>query len=196
MVILKIIGVIILVFIVLLILLLISNVTYRVKFDFEKNNIIFNLKIGLFFSIISIILKGSSKDSHLYVRILFFTRMLNMNSRKDKVCNRIIYKFSHIIQGIKKFYECKDFIVKIISIIKPKYVRVEGRYGFEDPCITGMLSGVFSVICPLFPKNSIRVSPDFFNEVLNLYVDVGGKCRIILLVITLFKAFSVKGIKK
>ena len=193
MVILKIMGAIILI---LLIFLLISNVTYRGKSTFEENNIIYNFEIGLFFNIISIILKGSNNDSHLSVRVLFFTKKLNINSKKDKMQDESTYKFSHIIQGIKKLYECKDSIIKIISITKPKYVKIEGNYGFSDPCMTGMLCGIFNMIYPFFPKSSIRVSPDFFNEVFNLHLEVRGKCRIVLLAITLFKVFHISCIKK
>ncbi|ADK16381.1 MULTISPECIES: DUF2953 domain-containing protein [Clostridium] len=196
MIILKVMGSIILILIILLIFLLISNVTYRGKSTFEENNIIYNFEIGLFFNIISIILKGSNSDSHLSVRILCFTKKSNINSKKDKIQDESTYKFSHIIQGVKKLYEYKDSIIKIISIIKPKYVKIEGNYGFDDPSMTGMLCGVFNVIYSFLPKNSIRVIPDFFNEVFNLHLEVSGKCRIILIVITLFKVFHISCIKK
>ncbi len=196
MVILKIMGAIILILLILLTFLLISNVTYRGKSTFGENSIIYNLEIGLFFNIISIILKGSNNDSHLSVRVLFFTKKLNINSKKDRTQDDLPYSCSHIIQYIRKLYECKDSIVKIISIIKPKYIKVEGNYGFSDPCMTGILSGIFNMIYPFFPESSIRVSPDFFNEVFNLHLEVRGKCRIVLLAITLFKVFHISCIKK
>ncbi|OAA91820.1 DUF2953 domain-containing protein [Clostridium ljungdahlii] len=196
MIILKVMGAIILILVILLIFLLISKVTYKAKSTFRENNIIYNLKIGLFFDIISIILKGSNNDSHLSVRILFFTKKLNINSKKDRTQDDLSCSCSHIMQYIRKLYECKDSIVKIISITKPKYVKIEGNYGFDDPCMTGMLSGAFNVIYSFLPKNSIRVRPDFFNEVFNLYVEVSGKCRIVLLAITLFKVLHISCIKK
>lgn len=196
MIILKVIGAIVLILVTLLIFLLISSVTYRAKSTFRENNIIYNLKIGLFFNIVSIILNGNNDDRHLSVRILFFTKKLNINSKKDRTQDDLPCSSSHIVQYIRKIYECKDSIAKIISIIKPKYVKIEGNYGFDDPCMTGILCGVFNVIYSLLPKNSIKVSPDFFNEVFNLHLEVSGKCRIVLLAIKLFKVFHISCIKK
>ena len=37
-------------------------------------------------------------------------------------------------------------ISRVLNIAKPKYVHLYGTYGFDDPSLTGMVSGAAAIV--------------------------------------------------
>ena len=90
-------------------------------------------------------------------------------SKKESKPRRNIGK-NLIIELFKYF---KD----IINIVKPKYFRISGVYGFEDPSLTGMLLGVISIIKGAVPKAQIYVDPVFEEETINIEAEIYGDIK-------------------
>jgi len=59
----------------------------------------------------------------------------------------------------------KDQLVVFIKHIRPRKIKGDIHFGFEDPATTGYITGVLGVIYPMLPKK-LAIRPDFENEVL------------------------------
>lgn len=64
--------------------------------------------------------------------------------------------------------EIKEYFKRMLGILKPKYIHLYGTYGFDDPSVTGMISGVAGIIKGMFPHARVSLSPDFTQEILEL----------------------------
>ncbi|MFL0194737.1 DUF2953 domain-containing protein [Clostridium sp. WILCCON 0269] len=198
MIVLKIIGSIILLFIIFLILIIISNIKYKIKLIYVEYKINYNIKVNALLNIISITGKGNDENIELFIKLVFLKKKLKINYKENKCDKKFIkskYKEEYntdessfdILNGIKKVYTYKDYLIKVISIIKPEHVNMEGIYGFEDPYITGIFSGFISATSLIFPGNSIRLSPNFSEKFFDLHIKVNGKLKIMTLILLIFK---------
>ena len=79
--------------------------------------------------------------------------------------------------GKKLIIELFNYFKDIINIVKPKYFRIRGVYGFEDPSLTGMLLGVISIIKGAVPNAQIYVEPVFEEETINLEAEIYGDIK-------------------
>ncbi|MBX4264628.1 DUF2953 domain-containing protein [Clostridium estertheticum] len=76
-----------------------------------------------------------------------------------------------------------NYFKDIIRIIKPKTVKVNGFYGFEDPSLTGMLCGIIPLISNLIPKSDINLQPVFDDEIIEIECDLHGKISLLAAII-------------
>ena len=56
----------------------------------------------------------------------------------------------------------------MLNIVKPKYIHFYGTYGFEDPSVTGIVSGAAAVIKAMLPHAKVGLYPDFTQEIIDL----------------------------
>ncbi len=97
----------------------------------------------------------------------------NEKSLKDKIAD-IIEKIKYV-----KNYPNKKLMInitlkhifKILKSFKPKYVRIKGKYGLNDPADTGQILGIISILNS-FRYFNIDLQPDFDNECINTEVDL------------------------
>ncbi|MBU3154868.1 DUF2953 domain-containing protein [Clostridium estertheticum] len=80
-----------------------------------------------------------------------------------------------------------NYFKDIIRIIKPKTVKVNGFYGFEDPSLTGMLCGIIPLISNLIPKSDINLQPVFDDEIIEIECDIHGKISLLSAIIKTLK---------
>ncbi|MBX4268320.1 DUF2953 domain-containing protein [Clostridium estertheticum] len=80
-----------------------------------------------------------------------------------------------------------NYFKDIIRIIKPKTVKVNGFYGFEDPSLTGMLCGIIPLISNLIPKSDINLQPVFDDEIIEIECDLHGKISLLAAIIKTLK---------
>ena len=96
------------------------------------------------------------------------------------------------IHLIKEFLEIEDNrkgigrvyagLKKTLKHILPYKVKGFVRIGLDDPCNTGYLLGVLSMVYPIY-ADKIQIIPDFQEEVLEGQVDAKGRIRAFTLLI-------------
>jgi hypothetical protein len=72
---------------------------------------------------------------------------------------------------------CKKQIRQILRHLLPTRLKVRGNYGFEDPSLTGKITGVRCALPPRLQKD-IRVQPHFQEECLDGEVVLQGRIRL------------------
>lgn len=70
--------------------------------------------------------------------------------------------------------EITGYFKRVLGIIKPKYLHLYGTYGFEDPSVTGTLSGAVGIVRSMVPHARIFLTPDFTREVIELDICAEG----------------------
>ena len=92
----------------------------------------------------------------------------------QKICDKIKLlseKKEKIMEAVsdevhkKAFIKTKNEVFKLLRRWKPKKLKADIHYGFEDPCLTGQVLAGLSVIYP-FVGEHLEVEPDFENKVL------------------------------
>lgn len=75
-----------------------------------------------------------------------------------------IYYYEQKKEVIQYF---KKLLIRIIKAIKIKKVNLDFEYGFNDPCLTGKVCGIISIILPIFSKKNIyniKLMPNFEEQ--------------------------------
>ncbi|MCB2352927.1 DUF2953 domain-containing protein [Clostridium estertheticum] len=103
------------------------------------------------------------------------------NSKKKSSFNIRDYIEREFINDLINYF--KD----IVNIVKPKTVKINGFYGFEDPSLTGMLCGIIPLISNLIPKSDINLQPVFDDEIIEIECDVHGKISLLSTIIKTLK---------
>ncbi|MBU3184778.1 DUF2953 domain-containing protein [Clostridium estertheticum] len=80
-----------------------------------------------------------------------------------------------------------NYFKDIINIVKPKTVKINGFYGFDDPSLTGMICGIIPLISNLIPKSDINIQPVFDDEIIEIECDVHGKISLLSAILKTFK---------
>lgn len=109
------------------------------------------------------------------------------------------------IHLIKEFLEVEDNrkgigrvyagLKKTLRHILPYKVKGVVRFGLDDPCNTGYLLGVLSLVYPVY-ADKIQIIPDFQEEVLEGQVDAKGRIRAFTLLIIGIKLILDDNFKK
>lgn len=95
-------------------------------------------------------------------------------------------------EGIKKIWLS---IKKVVKHIIPKKVKGEVHFGTGDPCSTGEVLGVISLTYHLYQK-SVKILPDFNEEILEGYLNAKGRIRLFTLAIVCIKLLLDKNFKQ
>ena len=118
--------------------------------------------------------------------------------KKESVLKKIKYTFQNICDKIKMLKQKKDKVEtflknethksafkklwkeigKLLKSLKPKHLKVNAHFGFEDPSITGKVLAVLSILYPFYGDN-IKIQPDFENVVIEGDLYLKGKIRVI-----------------
>ena len=84
--------------------------------------------------------------------------------------------------GKKLIIELFKYFKDVINIVKPKYFRISGVYGFEDPSLTGMLLGLISIIKGAVSNAQINaqiyVEPVFEEETIKVEAEIYGNIKV------------------
>lgn len=92
--------------------------------------------------------------------------------------------------------EIFKYFKDIINIVKPKYFKISGVYGFEDPSLTGMLLGIISIIKGAVPKARIDIEPDFEEEFISIEAEIYGDIKVSLVCYRTLKLIIKKEVRK
>jgi hypothetical protein len=95
--------------------------------------------------------------------------------QKHKENKKSEKKSDKIIEILKN----KDKIIKLINSIKVYKFVIEGTYGFDDPSITGMVSGFIYSLYGIKFLDINNLSPQFTNEEFNLSARITGQVSVL-----------------
>lgn len=131
---------------------------------------------------------------------VFSKELIEDNERKEKKPDK---KEKSKKKSKSKRSFGKDLILEffkyfkdIINIVKPKYFKISGVYGFEDPSLTGMLLGLISIIKGAVPKAQIYMEPDFEEEFINIEVEINGDIKVCVICYRTLKLIIKKEVRK
>lgn len=125
-------------------------------------------------------IKVQSEEAIMCIRILGFKKTINI-SKIDKNRSKVKKKPKEKPKekNYSRNYLESDFLkcalkssIKVLNHMKPKKFVVEGRIGFEDPYITGIVCAISNVLCKELKKANIKVYTVFDEEIFE------GKCLI------------------
>lgn len=71
--------------------------------------------------------------------------------------------------------EILEYVKTIFRLTKPRYLKLSGTYGFEDPALTGMTYGLICVIRGCIPQAKLDFYPCFTDAVLELDLKTEGE---------------------
>lgn len=87
-------------------------------------------------------------------------------------------------------------IKKVLNHTKPKVVTGYVEFGFDDPCTTGEVLGLASVLYAFLNLKRFRIYPDFENEKFETQLDAKGRIRGITLIKLVVKLLRDEHFKK
>lgn len=94
----------------------------------------------------------------------------------------------------KAWNTVKRQVMKLLSTLKPKTLKVNLEFGFEDPYHTGKVLAVLSMLYPFFAEN-MNIQPNFEEQILKGDAIVQGKIRSIHLVLAGVKVLLDKHVR-
>ena len=75
------------------------------------------------------------------------------------------------------FQHCIKELKRLFKLLKPKIIKGELEYGFCDPCYTGQVLGILSILYP-YLGNNLNITPNFHEKVFKGNCFVKGKLRV------------------
>lgn len=113
-----------------------------------------------------------------------------LSEKKDKITEALTDEVHQ-----KAFHKVKTEAFRLLKRWKPKRIHANIHYGFEDPCMTGQVLAVLSVIYP-FIGDHLRVQPDFEQKVLEGSAEIRGGIRVVPVVCLIWNLLWCKEVRK
>ena len=92
------------------------------------------------------------------------------------------------------FQILKEHIFYLLHHIRPRKAKGNLHYGFEDPSLTGQLSGILYLLLPA-RWNCVVLQPDFENQALEGELYLAGHIRVCHIVKVALQIFFDKKLK-
>lgn len=116
-------------------------------------------------------------------------KMKALMVKKDKLSD-----FIHNEIHKKAFIQLKNEAFHLLRRLKPRKLKANIRYGFDDPCTTGQVLAGLSIAYPFIGKHTVII-PDFEHKVLEGDLYVKGKIRGIYFMILVWNLFWCKAVR-
>lgn len=143
-----------------------------------------------------------SKRKSLKQKILYTWQKIydKMNKIRQKIKDifKNIKKYVGILQSeeFKEAFDlCKDSIIRLFCMIKPRKVKIQGTAGLGSPDKTGYMCAAIGVISPFF-KKQIQIVPDFDSFTIEGKAIIKGRIYLFVVLIIAMKLFFDKNIRK
>lgn len=141
------------------------------------------------------------------------------NSKREKKTkkkvSKIRYKFQELCDKIRKIKQTKDVVVtflvddihqdvwrqlkreliRILVYLKPKKIKGNLIFGFEDPYKTGVVLAVLSVLYPVYQEN-VNIYPDFEEQIIKGDLMIKGRIRIFFFVKVIVRLLLNRNVRK
>ena len=89
----------------------------------------------------------------------------------------------------------KNELIRILKALRPRKYRINLIYGFDDPALTGKVTGVLAMLFLKAGKKAEFI-PDFDNKVLEGDIYLKGRIMGITLLIVLWKLYFNKDFRR
>ncbi|MHC1721078.1 MAG: hypothetical protein AB9844_10525 [Clostridiaceae bacterium] len=100
------------------------------------------------------------------------------------------------IYGIQFLEEMLSLVKEILSVLKPKEMKVTGCYGLDDPANTAAASYIINLIIADIPWTLIELNPVFDSEIIDLKISISGRIVLIILLCILIKYILKEEVRK
>jgi len=112
-----------------------------------------------------------------------------------------------VLLRIKDAYEYPDreavvsltagLIKKILLAVKPKYIDIEGEFGFDDPSETGIVLGIYEAAAGIAGlRREVRLNGNFNEKIFLINAKVKGKMILAKIIVPLIKYLMQKPVSK
>lgn len=161
-----------------------------------------NACVKLLFGLVKLIISREKESSKVKMQISLCGINISMADKKkfktrETKKSEIKEKSSKKIQFNKNLFNILcNYTKEVLNIIKPKYIKADGIYGFEDPSMTGILSGLISIINTAYPNNNINLFPRFEEEVYHIELEIMGKILGFIIIFKTIHLLMKKDIRK
>ncbi|MBZ9607921.1 DUF2953 domain-containing protein [Clostridium estertheticum] len=105
---------------------------------------------------------------------------------KKKKKKNVDFNIKDYIQGAF-INDLINYFKDIINITKPKRIKINGIYGFEDPSLTGIACGIVPLVPSLIPTSDINLQPVFDDEIIDIYCEIHGEISLLAATIRTLK---------
>ena len=169
-----------------------------IPFEYELNakideKISANAKLRFFKKFLEVIVTYKNKETSFLIKVMglpIIRKKIKKSSKTRKKDNLKNKKSNFNIMDYVKV-DFKNHLINyfkaIINIIKPKRIKIQGIYGFEDPSLTGMACGIIPIISNLIPTSDINVQPVFDDEIIDIYCVIYGRIFLLIAIIKTLK---------
>ncbi|URZ14627.1 DUF2953 domain-containing protein [Clostridium felsineum] len=194
MLILKVILIILAVILVLFLLSFFIKIKYNFYSHITDSSLDIDSKITLLFGIIKI--KFIRKDNKLNFGIYLFGKKLKFKKKSNKKKQKEKKKSKRKIKWVNILSNIIEYFKEIINILKPKVFKVEGVYGFYDPSLTGITTGIIPILKSVLPLSNVKLQPVFEEEALDIEVEVTGYIIPMVMIVDTLKFILNKEVRK
>jgi len=111
----------------------------------------------------------------------------------EKISDWVSFLFSDTVKAV--IHHFKEHLLYLWRHLKPDRIQGELWYGFDDPSLTGQLTGLFYMLLPV-GRYEIRLQPDFENTLYEGELHIKGHIRICHLARVGWKVFRDKEFRK
>ena len=181
-------GQIVLIIIAFLVLLIILILTAPIKYHVDgqiASSTTVNTKVSWLFRFVKLLYSYTEDESTFVLKIGLYKIDLLQPSKRPKKKETKKHKKSKFKVGLTKV-DIKSimslgilFIRKLFATVKPKYFRVQGVVGLNDPYSTGRFIGYYEAFSSaLGLRSAIDIYGDFSQKKLELDLNVFGKFSI------------------
>lgn len=112
-------------------------------------------------------------------------RIWNIKDKLESIFTKWIHK--------QTIVNVKLELVRLWNKIKPKYIKLHGKFGFDDPAITGKVSAIAAMLIPVFGESDFEIEPDFENSIVEMDVQIDGKLRLVYILVLIIRILKDKG---
>lgn len=172
-----------------LLLLLITSLLVPVTYKGEaevSDGISFRYKAGWLWNIINIrgIGSGEGQTTEVFLvnkRLFAVKAKGKENSEPEKKSKKkAVKEAAKKENNLKSMFDTRmikeglSFLKRVIKQLSPKYLHLQGTYGFDDPSVTGMIAGFIYTLQGILPQSRILLQPSFTEEILELEFKAAG----------------------
>lgn len=159
--------------------------------DINRENI---KKDGIFRKLIRMFEKIRKRLEEIYQKIKYTFHKIYVNikillHRKDKL-------LLFITDETHKSAFCAALVEirRLLKFLKPRHLKVSLCFGFSDPCITGQIFALISMLGP-YVKGQKELLPDFEQKILKGTAAFSGKVRVLYAVLSFWRLLTNKKVR-